>query len=58
MLVLLALPERVTLKTPTETFTATHELAVREGRLWWRRHGQRWALLPPDGVPATTRCTW
>ena len=52
MLVLLALPERVTLKTPTETFTATHEIVVHDGHLWWRRHGERWTLLPPDGLPA------
>lgn len=52
MLLLLALPERVTLKTPTETFTATHEVALRDGLLWWRRHGNAWSLLPPDGLPA------
>jgi hypothetical protein len=51
MMLLLALPEQVTLKTPTQTFTATHEIAVRDGHLWWRRHGQPWTLLPPDGLP-------
>lgn len=52
MMLLLALPERVTLKTPTQTFTATHEVVVENGKLWWRRHGQPWSLLPPDGLPA------
>lgn len=50
-----ALPDVVALKTPTESFTATHDLAVRDGRLWWRRRdveGARWALVPPDGLPA------
>lgn len=52
LLLLLALPEQITLKTPTQTFTSTHEIALNEGRLWWRRPGARWTLLPPDGLPA------
>jgi hypothetical protein len=52
LLVLLALPERILIDTPTEARTATHELAVREGLLWWRKPGQPWALMPPDGLPA------
>lgn len=51
-LVLLALPDHVVLETPTEDFTATHEVAIRDGRLWWRRGGEPWALVPPDGLPA------
>lgn len=47
-----ALPDTIVLKTPTETFTATHDLALRDGRIWWRRRGGTWALLPPDGLPA------
>ncbi len=51
-MLLLALPEHVSLKTPTETFTATHDVALRDGLLWWRRPGRPWSLLPPDGLPA------
>lgn len=49
-----ALPDVIVFKTPTETFTTTHDLALRDGRIWWRPHeGQRaWSLLPPDGLPA------
>jgi hypothetical protein len=54
LLLLAALPERVTLKTPTESFTATHDVALRDGHLWWRKHGETaWAMLPPDGLPAS-----
>jgi len=52
LLLLLALPEQLTLKTPTQTFTTTHEVALHDGRLWWRRLGGKWTLLPPDGLPA------
>ncbi|MDP1830030.1 MAG: hypothetical protein Q8L48_42600 [Archangium sp.] len=52
MMLLLALPEQIALKTPAETFTATHEVALRDGRLWWRKHGAAWTLLQPDGLPA------
>ena len=48
---LLALPDQVPLKTPTETFTATHDIALRDGVLWWRPLGAAWSLLPPDGLP-------
>ncbi|MEW5742003.1 MAG: hypothetical protein AB1938_24020 [Myxococcota bacterium] len=50
-----SLPDTVELKTPTESFTATHFLALRDGRLWWKRRdlaSSSWALLPPDGLPA------
>lgn len=49
-----ALPDAIVLKTPTETFTASHDLALRDGRIWWRpRDGKSaWSLLPPDGLPA------
>lgn len=47
-----ALPERVFLKTPTRSFTATHQLALEDGRLWWKAEGERdWRLIPPDGLP-------
>ena len=52
MMLLLALPERVVVKTPTDSFTATHEVALRDGHLWWRKLGDPWTLLPPDGLPA------
>jgi len=53
LLVLGALPSQVDLKTETATFSAAHEVALDEGRLWWRPRGtQRWSLLPPDGLPA------
>ena len=52
LLLLLALPEQITLKTPTEAFTASHDLALVDGKLWWRKHGEAWALLPPEGLPA------
>ncbi|MFZ5441126.1 MAG: hypothetical protein ACOZQL_14045 [Myxococcota bacterium] len=53
-LVLLALPDHVPLKTPTESFTAAYELAVREGRLWWRKPGEAWVRVPPDGLPVSS----
>ncbi len=53
LLVLGALPSQVDLKTETATFSAAHEVALDEGRLWWRPRGTRtWSLLPPDGLPA------
>lgn len=53
LLVLAALPERIELKSETASFTASHEVALDEGRLWWRRRGERdWRLMPPDGLPA------
>lgn len=53
-LLLLALPERVTHKTLTQSFTASHEIVVHEGKLWWRKPGETWALIPPDGLPIAT----
>jgi hypothetical protein len=53
LLVLAALPERVDLKSETAAFTATHDVALDDGRLWWRPRGtSEWRLLPPDGLPA------
>jgi hypothetical protein len=47
-----ALPDAVLIDTPTEATTSTHDIAVRDGILWWRKHGQPWSILPPDGLPA------
>jgi len=48
LLVLGALPSQVDLKTETATFSAAHDVALDEGRLWWRPRGKgSWALLPP-----------
>lgn len=50
--------EAVHTKSATATFTATHELRLEGGRIWWRPRSatasalEPWALLPPDGVPA------
>lgn len=52
LLLIASLPEHVSLKTPTETFTATHEVALRDGIIWWRKLGADWSILPPDGLPA------
>lgn len=53
LLLLAALPERVELETETAAFTATHDVALEDGRLWWRKRGApEWRLLPPDGLPA------
>jgi hypothetical protein len=47
------LPADIVLKTETQTFGATHEFAILDGRIWWRARGKKeWALLPPDGLPA------
>lgn len=47
------LPQRLELKSPTEAFGADYDLALREGKLWWRaRPGGAWQVLPPDGLPA------
>ncbi|MFT3711659.1 MAG: hypothetical protein QM817_28815 [Archangium sp.] len=46
------LPDAVIIDTPTEATTSTHDIAVRDGILWWRKHGQPWTILPPDGLPA------
>jgi hypothetical protein len=54
-LALAVLPERVDVKTSTASFAAKHELAVHEGRIWWRDlpggAARTWVLLPPDGLP-------
>ncbi len=48
-----ALPDRIFLKSPTRSFTATHQLALEDGRLWWKAEGgKEWSLAPPDGLPA------
>ncbi|MER2563907.1 MAG: hypothetical protein ABTQ32_24465 [Myxococcaceae bacterium] len=53
LLVLAALPERVDLKHETAAFTASHDVALDEGKLWWRPRGTtEWRLMPPDGLPA------
>lgn len=53
LLVLAALPERVDLKSETAAFTASHDVAIDGGKLWWRPRGTtEWRLLPPDGLPA------
>jgi hypothetical protein len=48
-----ALPDRIFFKSPTRSFTATHSLALEDGRLWWKANGnnQHWGLVPPDGLP-------
>ena len=47
-----ALPERILLKTPTRSFTSTHQLALEDGRLWWKAEGEKaWSLVAPDGLP-------
>ncbi len=52
-----ALPERIAIKTPTRSFTASHDLALADGRLWWRPNPETtgrkeaWAMVPPDGLP-------
>lgn len=49
---LVVLPTRVDVKSNLASFTAQHELAVHEGRIWWRPlKAERWTLLPPDGLP-------
>ena len=54
-LALAVLPERVDVKSPTASFGALHEIAVHEGKLWWRdRPGgehREWVLFPPAGLP-------
>ena len=54
-LVLLAapsFPERIFVKSSTRSFTSTHQLALEEGRLWWKPEGEKaWSLVPPDGLP-------
>lgn len=51
-LLLLGLPDTVFLKTPTRSFTATHQLALEDGRLWWKATGEKaWSMVPPDGLP-------
>ncbi|MBL8909543.1 MAG: hypothetical protein JNM17_02460 [Archangium sp.] len=52
-LTLTSLPDRIVIDSPTAAMTSTHDIAVLDGALWWRRHGQeRWTLIPPDGLPA------
>lgn len=53
LLALGVLPERIDVKTPVASFAAEHELAVHEGKIYWRpRSGSReWVLLPPAGLP-------
>lgn len=52
LLVLSALPRQVDVKSETATFSAAHEIALDDGRLWWRARGaEAWSLLPPDGLP-------
>ncbi len=53
LLSLPALPERVHLKSPTRSFTSSHQLALEAGRLWWKTTGP-WSLVPPDGLPVST----
>ncbi len=54
LLIIAALPEReLTFKTETASFGAQWEIALDDGKLFWRRRGStQWALLPPDGLPA------
>lgn len=50
---LASLPERIVIDTPTAAAAATHDVAVHDGLLWWRKHGATaWSLIPPDGLPA------
>ena len=47
-----ALPERIFLKSPTRSFTSTHQLALEDGRLWWKGEGEKsWSMVAPDGLP-------
>ncbi len=53
LLVLAALPERLDLKSEKAAFSASHDVAIDDGRLWWRPRGTtEWRLVPPDGLPA------
>lgn len=55
MVALAVLPTQVDLKTPEVTFTASVDLALHEGKLWWRARGTTsWALFAPDGLPHPT----
>jgi hypothetical protein len=51
------LPSEIVLKTPTESLSASHALALREGKIWWRSNAAPdagWAPIPPDGLPGPT----
>lgn len=46
------LPEHVWLKTPELQFTAKYDLALFQGRIWWKPlDSKEWALFPPAGLP-------
>jgi hypothetical protein len=51
------LPDRIAIKTTTRSFTATHYLAIEDGKLWWRPNPETtgkkeaWTMAPPDGLP-------
>ena len=51
------LPDRIAIKSTTRSFTASHYLALEDGRLWWRPNPETtgrkeaWAMVPPDGLP-------
>jgi hypothetical protein len=52
-LTLTALPSRIDVPTSTAGLASAYELAIDEGKLWWRPRGSSAAftLLPPDGLP-------
>lgn len=54
LLVIAALPQgELTLKSETATFGARWDVALEDGRLYWRPRGtSSWTLMPPDGLPA------
>ncbi len=50
------LPERVDLETGLVSHTAKHDLAIAEGRVWWKPRGasaEQWVKIPPDGLPTS-----
>lgn len=50
-------PEQVFLKTKTESLSASHQLVLRDGGIWWRSTSAPdagWGPVPPDGLPGTT----
>ncbi len=50
---LAALPGRIDVPTSTTGLSKAYELAIDDGRLWWRPRGSSAAftLMPPDGLP-------
>ncbi len=48
------LPDTLFFKTPERTFSEKFDIALVDGRLWWKPRDKRadaWARIPPDGLP-------